>query len=202
LALVKMRLGSFRELADDPDKAKNLGEIRSALEKAIVHIRSLTFELGSRILYDFGLETAIENLVEKMHEQGIEPFFADDRQPKPLDEDIRVIVFQAVRELLHNVAKHSRAKHVSVSVSREGPWVCVEVRDDGIGYDAQKTGHAFSSSGGFGLFNLREQLDFVGGRVEMHSAPGQGTRTMIHAPLRRQVEDRVVAPEPTVGLVK
>jgi PAS domain S-box-containing protein len=185
LALVKMRLGSFSEMAVDPDKAKNLEEIRSALETAIVHIRSLTFELGSRILYDFGLETAVENLAEEMHKHGIEPFFSDDRLPKPLDEDIRVIVFQAVRELLHNVAKHSGAKHVSVSISGDGPNVRVEVRDDGIGYDAQKAGHAFSSSGGFGLFNLREQLDFVGARVEVQSTPGEGTRTTIYAPLKR-----------------
>ncbi|HEX8520875.1 MAG TPA: PAS domain S-box protein [Tepidisphaeraceae bacterium] len=191
LALVKMRLGAFHEMvASDVEKSKNLEEIRSALEKAIVHIRSLTFELGSRILYEFGLETAIENLVEDMHKHGLEPFFADDRQPKPLDEEMRVIVFQAVRELLHNVAKHARAKHVAVSISREDSFVKVGVRDDGVGFDPQKTGHAVTSTGGFGLFSIREQMDYVGGRVEIDSLAGRGTQTTIYAPLRQNGQQK------------
>jgi PAS domain S-box-containing protein len=187
LALMKMRLGALRELAShDPEKATDLEEIRGALDKAIVHIRGLTFELGSRILYEFGLETAIENLAEQMHRHGIKHTFHDDRQPKPLEEEMRVIVFQAVRELLHNVVKHSGAHHVDVSISRtEDDYVCIEVRDDGVGLNPHKAGHALTNEGGFGLFNVRQQLDYIGGRLEIHSAPGQGTTTTVIAPIRR-----------------
>ncbi len=190
LALMKMRLGSLREVAaNEPDKAKDLEEIRSALDKAIVHIRSLTFELGSRILYEFGLETAIENLAEQMHRHGLGSTFHDDRQPKPLDEEIRVIVFQAARELLHNVAKHSGAKRVDVSITRTADnYVCIEVHDDGKGLNPQKAGHALTTEGGFGLFNVRQQLDYIGGRLEIQSAPGQGTRTTIIAPIKRAAD--------------
>jgi signal transduction histidine kinase len=116
----------------------------------------------------------------------MQPYFADDRQPKPLAEEVRVIVFQAVRELLHNVTKHAGAKHVSVSLSREDDYLQVQVKDDGRGFDSRKAGLGVSKAEGFGLFNLREQLDYIGGRVEVESSK-EGTVVTIVAPLAQLV---------------
>ena len=81
------------------------------IEQTIDYTRSLTFELSPPILYDLGFEAAVEWLGELLQEQyGIRLKVAADRNPKPLSDEIRVLLFQLVRELLVNVVKRSQAQ--------------------------------------------------------------------------------------------
>src|SRR5207249_3074078 len=88
-----------------------------------------------------------------------------------------------------NVLKHAQAQSVSVSIGCDegagGGSVRVEVADDGVGFEPPKFTGDLSRAGGFGLFNIRERLDYVGGRIEIHSSPGGGTRTILFVPLGR-----------------
>ncbi len=84
-----------------------------SVEKTIQYTRSLIFKLSPPMLYELGLESAVEWLTEQIYEQhGIKCSFQDDEQPKPLSDEIRVLLFQVVRELLFNVVKHAQARVV------------------------------------------------------------------------------------------
>jgi PAS domain S-box-containing protein len=185
LAIAKMRLGAARQ-ATKPDRINPiLDEVRQLLDVTIQDTRSLTFEISPPILYELGFEPAVEWLAERFHEQhGIPATFEDDRQPKPLGADLRVFLFQAVQELLLNVAKHARARSVRVCVRREGEQIVVGVADDGVGCDPTRVPSVGSTNGGFGLFNIRERLGLLGGRLEMDSDTDLGTRAWLRAPLR------------------
>jgi signal transduction histidine kinase len=129
----------------------------------------------------------VEWLTEQTQKQhGILPEFRDDRQPKPLDEDIQVLLFQAVRELLVNVAKHAQAQSVKVTIRRDGSDIQIIVEDDGVGFDAFPIGSHWSEIKGFGLFSIRERLDHFGGQLKIKSEPGHGTRVTLVAPLKRE----------------
>jgi len=93
---------------------------RCSRKKLIQNTRMLTFDLSSPILYGLGFETAvIEWLDEQVGEKhGIQTEFRDDGQPKPLDDDIRALLFRNVRELLINIVKHVNAQKVNVSVCK------------------------------------------------------------------------------------
>ncbi|NQU08161.1 MAG: sensor histidine kinase [Candidatus Abyssubacteria bacterium] len=184
-----MMLETVKKSILSPDDADSLDKIRRLIEQTIRDVRTLTFEVSPPILYMVGIEAALEWLVEKNQEQtGIMAEFDDDGQPKPLDEDIRVLLFQAVRELLTNVAKHSQASKMKVTIRRTHPFVNIVIEDDGIGFDPSTIGSCWDESGGFGLFNIRERLDYLGGHFKIASRPHGGTRITLLAPLKAESE--------------
>ena len=188
LAVSYIRLGQLNGPAAPPARESlkaNIDEIRQVIKQAIQDTKSLTFRISSPILYELGLAAAVEWLTEELQEQhGVVTYFDDDREPKPLDEDVQVLLFQAVSELLVNVVKHSRARHVQVSLWREEDRLHLAVYDDGLGFDPTAIRARWGRRrGGFGLFSIRERLRPFGGVLEVDSKPGFGTQVIIIVPL-------------------
>jgi len=189
LALCKIKLGELREWAASPDLAQSLAGIHELLNQTIRDARSLIYELSPPVLYEFGFVPAVEWLAEQIRDQyGVQVECEDDGQEKPLDDDVRVVLFQSVRELLVNVAKHSNVDMARVSVQRDRDEIRVTVEDKGIGFEASQIYPRRDGSAGFGLFNIRERLTRLSGRFAVESKPGQGTRVTLWAPLRREEE--------------
>lgn len=185
LALSKIKLGELRELSSSTDISAILEEIYKLIEVAIQETRSLTVELSPPVLYELGFEAAMEWLIEHVQDKyGILCDFISDRQPKPLDEDVRVILFQATRELMLNVVKHAKASNIKVSFYRIGDQVRIIVEDDGVGFDPVKIGMRANRARRFGLFSIRERLDYHSGNLQMESNPDQGTRVTMDVPLK------------------
>jgi len=103
---------------------------------------------------------------------------------KPLDDDIKVFLFQAVRELLINVVKHAQAKSVSISIQKENTRIRIYVEDDGVGFIPLSNDFSQDKHKGFGLFSIRKRLNYLGGSLEIKSQPGHGTKITILSPLR------------------
>ena len=181
LVLFKMKLAEMRKKGTYNE---SIGEIYSRIDQMIQNTRTLTFDLSSPVLYDLGLEAAVRQwLTTQLQEKhGLECIFEDDKQPIPLQEDIRVLLFQAVKELLINVVKHSRASHVKVSIKKKGNKIQISVKDDGVGFAYTESNVAKSQ--GFGLFNICQRLDYIGGSVKIESQPGHGSRITLEAPLK------------------
>jgi PAS domain S-box-containing protein len=190
LAVSKIKLSALREVGSSVEFSEPLQNILELLNQAIQDTRSLTFELSPPILYELGFVPAVEWLAEKYEKQhNILTKVEDDRLLKPLDADVRIVLFQTVRELLNNVVKHARAKKVEICIKRMKSNIQVHVEDDGVGFDISETHLRMENSSGFGLFNIRERLDHLGGHFEIKSNKGQGTRVILHAPLKQNGED-------------
>lgn len=185
LALSMIKLDLLRE-SDNILNDKLLEDISDTLRSAIEDMRNMTFDISSPTLYKFGLSTAIDELLDDLiyRRYSIEYEFHDDNKQKPLDEDVRVLLFQSVRELLINIIKHADAGKVDVSIEKEGSTVRIAVTDDGAGFDVEDKKLDIHRSGGFGLFNIRERLDYIGGGMEVQSQPGKGSRFVLIAPLK------------------
>ena len=186
LAISKIKQGSLADTSP-PETRDTLNEIRKLTEQAIYYTRTLTFELSPPILYELGLRAAIEWLVEQTRQQHNMDvrFEADDSNPS-LDDDIRVLLFQAVRELLVNVAKHSQANLVNVSLRRENNKIRIDVEDNGIGMVPTQITTIGHTAAGFGLFNIRERLDLLGGKMNIQSQTEKGTKITLFAPLKNE----------------
>ncbi|MCK5422269.1 MAG: PAS domain S-box protein, partial [Deltaproteobacteria bacterium] len=164
LFISKLKLGTIKEQASSTDITESLEEIINIIEQTIKETRSLTFELSPPILYQLGLEAALEWLVEQMQEQyGITIYFENDKRSKPLDESVLILLFRAVRELLINVTKHAKAQNVKVTARRDGENIKIFVEDDGVGFTVSKNGSSNHKNDGFGLFSIEERLDSLGG---------------------------------------
>jgi PAS domain S-box-containing protein len=189
LALAKIKLGAL-QAASAEECRRSADEIRELLEQAITSSRSLTFELSPPILYELGFETAVQALCEKFQQQhGLRLEFVTDREPKPLSDDMRILLFRAVQELLVNIVKHAGAESVRISCRRNGKRLLIVVDDDGKGLEPVEDVTRFSGIRGFGLFSIRERLHHLGGEITVDSAPGCGTRITLAALIQEDVKE-------------
>ena len=192
LAVSKMKLGALRETNATPGVGEAITDVRNLIEEAIQETRSLIFEISSPILYELGLEAALEWLAEQTEKRhGLQCRYQDDAHAKPLDDDIRVLLFQAVGELLVNVAKHADASRVMISTHREGNRIRVVVEDDGKGFEASEIAARWGKNQGFGLFSIRERLRHVAGALTIISRPGAGAHIVLSAPLKPMQDSRL-----------
>jgi PAS domain S-box-containing protein len=185
LVLAKGKFDKLQESTFYRSLAKPMEEIRRLIEESIRYTRSLMFELSPPILYDLGFEPAMEWLAEHMQQQyGLVVEVEDDDQPKPLDNEARVLLFRAVRELLFNVLKHAQASRARIVMRRDGEHLRVIVEDDGVGFAPDQLGASSGKIEGFGLFSIRERLNYFGGQMVIESTPGKVTRVILSLPLR------------------
>lgn len=190
LAVIQMMIDSLRPPEGASESADELDRISALLDEMDEAIRSLTFELSPPVLYELGLQAGVEWLAEQLQAQhGLHIEVSDDGLPKPLDDDVRTLIFRAVRELLMNVVKHARAHGARVSMSRVGGHIHAQVLDDGAGFEPRPDSSPRNSTGGFGLFSIRERMESIGGSVQIESTPGQGTRALLIAPLKPDDQD-------------
>jgi len=134
------------------------------------------------VLYDMGLRAAVEALAEDVTaRQGISFASSFGGRLRNLGQDMEVMIFQVVKELVQNIVKHSGARNAGIRLVEEKSAVRAVVSDDGRGFDAGKAGIA-QSEGGFGLFSIRERVKFYGGKIQIKSEPGKGSEVTVILP--------------------
>jgi PAS domain S-box-containing protein len=192
LLVSRMKLRGPRVSSSLPELARSMDEACEFIDQAIQSVRSLTFELSLPILYELEFGAAMEWLVEQIQEQhDVQIDLEDDGQPEKMDEEVTVLLFRTVRELLINVVKHAQAHSVRVSIQKNSSSIRIEVEDDGVGFDTSQIDFGRAPhKGGFGFFSIRERLNFLGGNFQVESEPGQGTRAVLTAPLKQDGHPR------------
>jgi len=181
----KNKLETLKETKTTGDSSTATDEIVDLIEQIIQYTKSLTFQLGTPILYEEGLEAALKWLGYQFQKQvGLIFHFEDDLKPKPLADETIILLYQAVRELLINVTRHAKAKNARVSIERDYKHVHIQVEDDGIGFDTKKINPYKTKTSGFGLFSIYERLKFLGGEFKLTSKPEVGTRATLVVPMK------------------
>jgi PAS domain S-box-containing protein len=186
LFAMKLQLEQFKKSLPANHTIKTLESAIERTNQMMSDMRSMSYELSPPILYELGLEAALEWIIEEM--RTIHPVtitFHDDGQAKPLDESTKVLLFQAVRELLHNVTRHAKAHNVEISVARDNAMVIIQVNDDGIGFEGSEADKSKEKTQGFGLYSIKERLRYSGGNLAVESALNRGARITLKAPLQR-----------------
>jgi len=179
LLLGKMKLDMLSEAATD-----NLDEIAGLIEDSIQDIRSLTFQLRPPLLATAGLVEAVTWLCSELRDDyGLEAEVLDDQRPKPFKYEVLSVLYQAVRELLLNVVKHAGINQARLILKCLGDSLYITVADEGCGFNPTETRMRKTKTGGYGLFNLQQRIEYLSGRFEYETAPGKGTRATIIFPL-------------------
>ncbi len=187
LSLCFTKLVELRKSLSSPEKVIALDDVTGMIEHAIRDIQSLIFEISPPILYDLGLAPAVEWLLEQFHTRhGFTFRFERDGDCEAFDIEVKVLLFHAIRELLINVAKHARTHEVYVELKRVQARIQVTVADSGIGFEWKKNSAASWKNGGFGLFNIGDRLDGIGGSMKIASRPGGGTKVILSIPVKQK----------------
>jgi len=190
LAAAKMKLDA---LAGNPDCCNKCGDLVKAYNlilQAISCIRSLTFEISPPILYMVGFDAAVQSLCEKFEEEtGIIVDFVEKGDAKSIGENLRGTLYRMVRELLHNIAKHARAEHASVSLHCNENTIEICVEDTGTGFDAAGVLFPGNKNNCLGLFSIKQRIEYLGGSMTITSRPGEGSRITLRVPLHSELPE-------------
>lgn len=166
--------------ADPRGAARKLDEMLAMLDASVAATRRIAADLRPLLLDDLGLLPAIEWLVQNFTQRtGVACDLVADEELE-LHEPYATAVFRIVQESLANVAKHSRASRVEVSVSRKGGEMLLRVRDNGVGF--LPSGARKPAS--LGLRGLRERAQLLKGSISVDSEPGNGTTVQARIPVR------------------
>jgi signal transduction histidine kinase len=174
-SLVLTAEAAATRLDRDPDGARHqLERLRALAREALEELRSLIFGLRPPDLERDGLEGALRKEVEmlaRVHGVTIE-LEIDGPSGGDGVEQRETSVLRITHEALQNALRHAHAEHVSVRLRHASDGLVVEVSDDGVGFDP---GGAEIRSRHLGLTSMEERAQELGGRLEIHSAPGAGT---------------------------
>jgi PAS domain S-box-containing protein len=179
--LVSVKFHAMAIGTRDPGLLESVQEICGLIDEAIRTSRSLTAELSPPVLQS-GLVPALEWLAVWVRQKlGLMVYLSISELPNTPTE-LRYFIFQAVRELLLNAAKHAGVRSARISVSVERQELQVAVEDDGAGFDPIRTQSDQAAGEGFGLVSIRERIALLGGRFEIESAPGMGSHFRLSLP--------------------
>ena len=185
LVVSNMALESSMQLIQDARLSSSLKIVSESISDIIEEATSLTFSLSSPVLHELGLVVAIKDYLDReiRKKHGIAFELDGDDHVGDLDDQVKNLLFRISRELLMNVVKHARAGKIKVSVRKRDGGLCISVRDDGVGFKKIQVDSDVSKGTRFGLFSVREQLEQLGGRLEIESEPGRGTTATVVIPL-------------------
>jgi PAS domain S-box-containing protein len=188
LFAIRAQLSSLKEEIQKPnsssDANQSIDQVQTWLSEAITITRSLSINIDPIVLQGEGLAEPLNWLASQMKEQyGLDVRVLSGEDLHGMDDPIRIVIFQTVRELLFNVVKHAETSAATIHMSHNNGGGRITVSDAGKGFDPQAILH--NPRAAHGLLVVKERLGLMGGRMEIDSTPGGGTRITIEIPLRR-----------------
>jgi len=182
LAAIQLRLRLLRDERSTPDRTALLEEIRHDLAEAGEAVRRIARGLRPPALEDAGVVTALRSHIRaRAEEGGPEVDFEADAVDGLLGDEEKLVLYRVVQEALSNAVRHAAASLVSIRIETSSQTIRVVVEDDGRGF---ALGRLQREDGrGLGLVGMRERAGLIGGRVEVESEPGAGTRVRLEIPV-------------------
>jgi PAS domain S-box-containing protein len=183
----KLQIGGLGKRIGNVEIKQEIDEVEKLIGDSVRMSRSLSAELCPAVLYESGLSDGLRWLARWMQDKHrLRVDFSIEAVPE-LREDARVLMFESVREMLFNTLKHAQASSVRVSLEQaDGGGLRIIVSDEGVGFDPSRLNPAGQDSG-FGLFSIRERISLIGGKFEIESALGKGSRFTLNVPYSQAV---------------
>jgi signal transduction histidine kinase len=188
LVAAQIALKTGIKKVDNMELLECLTSVDQMLKEAQVETRELVHELVPPILLDGGLREAIiwlSNQIQVRHDFAV--YVKSDDNFLDIDNDVSICAYQSIRELLLNVYKHANVREAEVVLNMiDDEWFNLTVRDKGDGFiTTENTKSIVEFRNGFGLFDIRKQVEGLGGCMEIVSALGQGTSISLFLPIKK-----------------
>jgi signal transduction histidine kinase len=183
LTAAKMDLSWLQSRLEGAVIQERLAQLGGVLDEAMDLKRRVVEELRPSLLDHFGLPTALRAYVESTATKaGLEVDIRMDHACEGLSKDTAISLFRVVQEGLSNIIRHANARHVKLEMSGDKHHCRITLADDGQGFDADSPQFRWSP----GLLGMRQRAEGLGGRLQMESNLGSGTRLRVEVPLSRQ----------------
>lgn len=185
VAAISMQLEFIKVLLDrQPERVPAELEAAQALARqASQEMRTLLFALRPITLESDGLVAAVNQFVQRLHDQERVDIRLEAEAIPRLDAEVEEAIFAIVQEAAGNAKKHANGAPIVVRLLTKGGFLIAQVADEGPGFDLQRTRARYGARASLGLVNMQERARMVDGRLTIDSAPGQGTTVSLAVPL-------------------
>jgi signal transduction histidine kinase len=151
---------------------------RNMSRRSLFEARRSVWDLRSHLLENSNLDNALREVTKLMSASSRVPISAQTSGlPRKLPPQVENNLLRIAQEALANALKHSRASKITVHLAYDPGKACLRVQDDGVGFDTQNS--AVIYGGHFGLLDMSERAEKMGGGFSLFSAPGQGTKVTV-----------------------
>lgn len=185
LTVLKMDVSWLKKkiaVPDEPVKSK-LKDLTTMLDETVKTVRRISSELRPSLLDDLGLVAAMEwQLGEFEKRSGMITNFVYSGDDLQLPDITKTSLFRIFQESLTNIARHSHAKRVTVSIAQKDDNILLSIADNGKGFDKQKVADKRT----LGILGMKERIAMIGGKYEIKSHPGKGTEVIVLVPLNNR----------------
>ena len=161
---------------------QHLGDAVVLTDKTLEHIRMLAQDLRPPALESAGLNATLEGLCCEFAQRTQIQINYSGTEPPNLGSST-ICLYRLLQEALTNAARHGHATEIQVRLEKDAEQVCLSVEDNGQGFDTQKVLSAQGNPKSIGLVGMQERMNMVGGRLEIYSDLGRGTRLIARVPL-------------------
>jgi signal transduction histidine kinase len=183
LTAAKMDLSWLQSRLEGAAIQERLAQLGSVLDEAMDLKRSVVEALRPSLLDHFGLPTALRAYVESTcAKAGLASQIVIEHECESMSKDTTIALFRVVQEGLSNIIRHAQAKTVKLELIGDDGHCIVTLTDDGHGFDARSPQFRWSH----GLMGMRQRAEALGGRLEVESRVGAGTRVRVEIPVSRQ----------------
>ena len=186
LTALKLNLHAIQSARNEGEASLLIADNLKMLDDALEQVRDLSVDLRPLLLDDLGLVTALRWFVDhQAKRRNVRAEFTTDS----LDPDLRFAAeletacFRIAQEALTNVARHARAKTVTVRLSRNRNYLILLIEDDGVGFDIDALQRHAPANATLGLRGMQERAHAVGGRIKIDSATDKGTQLFVELPI-------------------
>ena len=190
LAVLRLQLemSEFATPAESTELKARLAEMRELTERTIRSVRGLISDLSPAVLEQLGLAAAVRQLANRFQADRDVSVRLHVNKLARMHPRLEVVIYRVLQECFRNIAQHSQAVHINVSLISSDGIVRLDVQDDGIGFDAEE---ALGRRNCYGLVGIRERVTLLGGSFSVESTNAgnkysehpNGTRVMVQLPL-------------------
>jgi len=185
---INVRLASLKKeaSANTEGLAESISQTQRMVEKSVDIVHRFACELRPAVLDDLGLIPALQTYLKGFTDKtGIRVSLTASAGIEKLSNAKRTALYRVTHEALANVARHARASRVEVHIRRTNSAVCMDITDDGRGFDVHQVLFVKNCKR-LGLLGIRERMEMLGGKFSITSAPGKGTTIHAQMPFKEQ----------------
>lgn len=184
LSVIKINLQTLKRLPGSATLGSYIDETIRVVEGVLATARNLSLELRPSMLDDLGLAAALRWYLDRQAQRaGFALHFEAETAEERVPPAIETACFRLAQEAVTNVMRHARASRVDVELALDEEALRMRIVDDGEGFDVEAARARAARGESFGLLGMEERALLAGGRLEIISAPGQGTEVHVHFPL-------------------
>jgi len=167
-----------------------LGEAKSLSNQTLMAMRQLSMDLRPTMLDDLGLIPTLRWYIQNFSSRlNIYSDFKAIGFEEKLPPQIETAFYRIVQEALNNISKHAEASQVEISLEQRDSTIYASIIDNGRGFDLDKVLHPESPGRGFGIIGMQERVSLLGGKIDIQSSPGCGTRIHIKVPYPKGADE-------------